>query len=1348
MAVYGHISEFVLDQGTGVSMKSGWEEYCERMTQYFLANAIDGGDDTGKARQKAIFLSSVGAEVYSLLKTLSSPNKPETKSLDDLQKLVLDHLSPAPIVIAERYVFYNRKQREGENAAEFVKELRRLAATCEFPDTFREEVIRDMLVIGLRDRETQRKLLRKDNLTLDTAFKEAQAMERARSQIDVMTNEVHKTYISHKGKPTYSSGSGQNGSSSSSQHKTRPCFSCGEVGHWKNQCPKKSSTSYRKTQYKKVKQVVNGPVSDESEIEEPSNFANVVRMSKVDSTPLVKTVRKVPELMVDVCVCGSMIQMELDTGASVSLISKNLYEKLKWQVKIVPSNVVLSTVTGQALPVVGECVVSVVYKEKAYDNMTIFVVESEGPPLLGRDWLARIPLDWPEIKSVQQETTQHKIAEVKRKYSKLFDGKLGKVEGVTAKLELSEDAVAKFCKPRPVPFATKDLIAAEIAALVESGVLKKVDYSDWASPIVPVRKPSGKLRICGDFSVTVNKFLKIPEHPMPRVSELLAKLNGGQKFTKLDLSQAYQQVPLDEYSQKLVTINTHLGLFSYTRVPFGISAAPALFQGIMDKVLQGLECGCYLDDIVITGRSDAEHWKNLTLVLERLQRFGFRLQEAKCEFFQDSVKYLGQVVDQKGIRMDEEGVTAVKSAPEPTNKDELRSFLGLVSHYRRFIKDVSTKCAPLNRLLRKDERWIWSSSCQEAFDGMKRDLAEPDNVLVHYDPQAPLILSVDASPTGLGAVISHETADGDRPIEFASRSLTVAEKNYSQIDREALAIMFGVRKFHQYLYGRKFVLWTDNKPLSHIVALKKGIPGLAAARVQRWCLELSAYTYEVKHRPASTQGNVDALSRLPLSEKDQQADIAGEEARAVNLVALTSLPVTAKQITQGTRTDPVLSRVTHFLREGWPNEIQEEWKPFHKRRMELSIEEDCLLWGMRVVIPGKFRQQLLTLLHEGHPGMVRMKSLARKHCWWPLLDQEIEDMIRRCDTCTHSLPLPSSTTNNWAWPNGPWQRVHLDFAQYRQDHFMVMVDAHSKWPEVIHMPHGTTAKATIDALRAVFGRYGLPTTVVSDNGPPFPSREFGSFLQANGIKQIFSPPYHPQTNGEAERFVRTFKEGMNRRLRTQSNKNLCLHEFLLTYRTTPHTTTGITPSEAMFGRNIRTKLDLIRPDLANSVLQKNPGHKEVKGYVVGERVVVRDYRSRKPTWQEGVVIHKLSPMTYQVEIPSTEGMVIWKRHADQMRSSGIRTDLERSLPVEDDRDLGKPELHARPIEITAEERIDDLPRTTEPEPTTELQETGVRAPRAAPRPCVAAPADDVVQPRRSNRPRKLPTYLEDNYELY
>lgn len=1313
-ALYGQISAFEVDSERAIV---GWEEWCERLDQYFIANDI--AQDGDNRRCKAIFLSSVGAKTYSLVRTLCHPAKPETKTLADLQKLVKDHLSPEPIVIAERFAFYNRKQGAAESAAEFLNALRRLAETCKF-ENFRDEALRDMFVIGIRDRDVQKKLLAEKDLTLQRAFSLAQASERTKQHIDEMCGEVSKVGF-HRSL-------GASSKPENVERKQKPCFVCGRLGHWKAQCPENSSSKYRYKKSKGVKKVD----ANQSQSDSEGEYLKVVRTNRQS----IAKVSRIPEIMVDVVINGRGLQMEVDTGASVSLISQSEFRKLDLDAYLTKSDMKLSTITGEDIKVHGECKLPVAYQGHTYADLCLYVVDACGPALLGRDWLSVIKLDWGLIKA----TTNVKVEDLTQRYSSLFDGDLGCVSGLKAELVLQEKAVTKFCKPRPVPFALKAEIEQEINRLVQQGVLRKLEYSDWAAPIVPVRKSSGGLRICGDYSVALNRHLKVPEHPMPNIEELLTKLNGGRMFSKLDLSQAYQQIQLDEKSQELVAINTHIGLYTYNRVPYGISAAPALFQGVMDKVLQGLACGCYLDDIVVTGRTEDEHLKNLEAVLSRLTEYGFRLQKSKCEFMRSSIHYLGFMVDSDGVRMDGSATEALKHAPVPVNKGELQSFLGLANQYRKFVANMSMVAAPLNELLRKDVHWKWTTACEQSFTKIK-ELLTQENVLTHYDPDGELCLSVDASPTGLGAVLTQKVDREEKPIAFGSRTLTAAEKNYSQLDREALAIIYGVKKFHYYLYGRKFVLFSDNLPLCHILSPKRGMPGLAAARIQRWALELADYNFEVKHRPGSRNVTADGLSRLPLPTTELHPDIVrwASEATEVNERAISSLPVNATQVAQSTRTDIVLSRVLQYVRTGWPTEVDGELKAYFSRKLELTVEQDCLLWGCRVVVPVKLREKLMTELHEGHNGMVRMKALARLHFWWPNLDREIEQMVRSCEMCRSALSTaPKLSHNSWAWPDRAWSRVHIDFAQIKDDHYLIMVDAHSKWPEVLYMKNGTTAEKTIEALRAVFGRMGLCEEIVSDNGPPFASREFKEFLRNNGIRQILSAPYHPSSNGEAERFVRTFKKGV--KCGGRKSRNHACQQFLLSYRSTPHSTTGKTPSEMIFGRRIRTRLDLVKPDLQRKISREARGCKTPRSFDVGDLVLIKDYRSsQKGTWVEGVVVEVKSPVTYTVEVEINGQVVSWKRHVDQLRANAGSVESDINMPLDDSfPKYGEPLLLPHMFSTVDQQEGEDR-QTNSTEPVTDAREIGGRAPR----PPSPETEEMRVGLRRTDRTRRAPAYLAE-----
>ena len=543
---------------------------------------------------------------------------------------------------------------------------------------------------------------------------------------------------------------------------------------------------------------------------------------------------KCKEFIVPVAIDGKTVDMELDTGASVTIIPKSIWTDVLTSkpVEHTDIDVKLQSYSGHEIPVIGEAKVQVAYRDQEA-VLPVVITGNDGPVLMGRDWLPVLKLEWGQIKRISLEPV-NKLDLLQTKYSSLFDGNLGTIKGISAHLKLKENAVPQFFKPRPVPLALKEKIADELRRLEKIGLLEKVEFSDWATPIVPVLKPDGSVRICGDYKVTINPVLDVPEHPMPTADDLFTQLNGGEKFTKLDLSSAYQQVLLDEESRKYVTINTHLGLFRYTRLPFGVASSPAIFQKIMDSVMNGLQgVGGILDDLIITGSNDETHFRNLEGALERMSSMGIKLKREKCVFMKPSVEYFAFVVDRDGIHPSPRKVQAIQEVPVPENPTDLKSFLGLINYYRRFVPDMATLAHPLNRLLVENIPWKWSKQCQEAFVKLK-GILQSAPLLAHYDPKKAVRLAVDSLSFGLGAVLSHVSEDGEeKPIAFASRTLSSCEQNYSMIEKETLAIIFGVKKFHQYLFRGRFTLLTDHKPLTYILGPKRGIPVLAASRLQR-----------------------------------------------------------------------------------------------------------------------------------------------------------------------------------------------------------------------------------------------------------------------------------------------------------------------------------------------------------------------------------------------------------------------------------------------------------------------------------------------------------------------------------
>ena len=417
----------------------------------------------------------------------------------------------------------------------------------------------------------------------------------------------------------------------------------------------------------------------------------------------------------------------------------------------------------------------------------------------------------------------------------------------------------------------------------------------------------------------------------------------------------------------------------------------------------------YLDDILVAGKTEQEHLTNLAQVLERLDSAGMKLKKEKCAFCLPQVEYLGHIISAEGLCPAASKVKAIKEAPKPSSLSELKSFLGLVKYYAKFLPDSATILAPLYKLLRNSEPWRWDKEQQVAFEKIKEMLIAP-NLLVHFDENKPLMLSCDASPYGVGAVLSHLMDNqSDKPIAYASRSLSTVERKYSQLDKEALAILFGVSKFHHYLYGRHFIIYSDHKPLMHIFNQSKAVPVMASARLQRSTLTLSSYHYSIKYRKGSHMCNADALSRLPLPDCPTNVPMPPETIALLEQLA--SIPLTAAQICKMTDRDPVLPNVKQYTQKGWPATVTDkELHPYSSKRDKLNLEDGILLWGSRVVVPPQARDTVMEEAHSGHIGIARMKSSTRQFVWWPKIDLDLEAKVRNCSICQKFRSEPPQAT--------------------------------------------------------------------------------------------------------------------------------------------------------------------------------------------------------------------------------------------------------------------------------------------------------------------------------------------------
>ena len=1199
--------------------KESIEDFKERFEFYCVANKFKNeGEDL--RRKKALFVTLLGHSTFAKLKTLASPTQVSELAMDDIMGLLLAHFRPQTIEIAERFKFFKRMQKPSETVVEFMSQLRALAKSCNFGN-YLLTALRDQFVCGLKDLKCQQELLSIPDLTVEIAQRKAQAAEVVALETKSMKpsgteeSKIQDDEIGMLRATCYRCGK-EGHKAPDCRHRNTKCHACHKTGHLASVCRSRlQKTAEKKGGKRKPRRRVNVRTVDEHNSTDPSSDDQLYGIFQVGG--------KSPKMMVTVGINGVPIDMEVDTGAERSTIPAALFkDKLVTVCSLQPSQVTLRQYNQSPLKVVGQCKVDLKVGDQQLSGTIIIVDIPSKHPLLGRDILTDMGITFDKllkqssVKAISLE--QSTIEEIVTDYSDLFEKGLGLLQGIEAEVAVEQAATPRFHKCRPVPFALRDKVEEALKAQVAAGELVPVERSEWAAPIVVVKKKDGGVRICGDFKVTINPVIRQQVYPLPTPEEMFSALANGETFTRLDLARAYRQMKVKPECQHLLTINTHLGLFCHTRLPFGISTAPSLWQKAMAQILQGLPgVVVFIDDILVTGKTKEEHIENLRNVLSRLRQAGLRLNKSKCLFFQKSLEYLGHPISKEGIRPTEERVKCVLNAPPPQNKQQLQSFLGLMTYNAKFLPSLSHVLHPLNSLLRKNVKWKWSEEEQKSFDAAKALLANRQ-YLAHYDVSKPLKVYCDASPKGVGACLTHVMSDGaEQPVAYASRSLREAEQNYAQIEREALSIVFAVKRFHQYLYGRKFTLVTDHQPLCKIFGEKEGVPALAAARMQRWALLLGAYQFSIQHIPGKLNVCADCLSRLPVFAKRHPA----EKIQAI--IEIDYLPVTAKQIAKQSAKDTTIGSALVAVQHGnWPAVVSEDLLPFYRRRTELTVIDGCLLWGRRVVIPQKLRSSLIAELHSNHIGISKMKALARSYIWWPHIDSHIEAVAKSCESCllTANSPAPAPS-HPWIVPKQPWERVHLDHAFWGNKVLLVAIDVFSKWPEV-HIVSSTSAKQTIEKLQLIFAIHGLPITLVSDNGSPFQSEEFKSFVEANGIVHHRVPPYHPASNGAAENLVKSVKRSLEKSKSSYSLESK-IAGFLSSYRNTPHTVTGRTPAEVLLGRAPRTRLSLVHPCLSQALSAKaqlKVGSTPLRSFDVGQEVIMRDHRpSTESKWRKAKI---------------------------------------------------------------------------------------------------------------------------------
>ena len=1007
-------------------------------------------------------------------------------------------------------------------------------------------MIRDRLVVGIRDSPLSERLQLDPDLTLEKAKKMIRQREAVHEQQEVLrgTGEATSTLEEIRSGQRYpSKRRWKKGQIPKQQNK---CSRCGKGQHSRDKCPAKDAKCHKCKKNghyealcftKSVSEVTEGGLLDTA-------FLGTVTSNSQTSW------------IADLEMCGKTTKFKLDTGAEVTAISERSFQQLKRQPATNTPTKVLYGPSRRPLQVTGCFRGTISHKDKS-TIQTIYVVKELSKNLLGLPAITALNLAV-RVDAVKEDD------DIREKFAPVFRGLGNMGEEYQIKLKPDPQPHALFTS-RNVPLPLRRRVQQELNRMESIGVISKVDKPTiWCAGMVAVPKTNGSIRICVDLR-QLNQSILREVHPMPRVDDTLAQITNARFFTKLAAISGFWQIPLSSDSKLLTTFITPFGRYCFNKLPFGISSAPEHFQKRMSNILRGLEgVLCQTDDVLIFGKDIHEHDSRLTATLEKIQLAGVTLNPETCEFRKTRLKFLGHVIDRDGIRADPEKTSAIRNMDPPRNVSELRRFMGMVNQLGKFSKKLAELSQPLRALLSTKRSWHWDATQDQALENIKDELSKP-TILALYDPDAVTKISADASSHGLGAVIMQKKRLEWKPIAYASRSMTETEKRYAQIEKEALASTWACEKFSNYILGKKFLIETDHKPLIPLLGTKHldALP----PRILRFHLRLGRYDYNITHVPGKLLYTADTLSRAPLQKTTEDIELQ-EEAKAMLEMVISNLPASKGKIAKYSTVqaaDAECSKVINYCQNGWPNKhkVSSEVKPYWRVKGELNVHNNLLLYGRRIVIPKILRGDTLQRIHQGHQGIQSCKLRTKTSVWWPGITRQITEMVQQCRKCARESPPQREPLTLSGLPAFPWQRVATDLFCLHESTYLLVVDYFSRYPEVIKM-RNTTSICIIEALKAIFSRHGIPETLVSDNGPQYSSHEFVEFSKSYGFDHVTSSPRYPQNNGHAERAVQTMKK----LLKETDDTYLAL----LSYRSTPLPWCHITPSELLMGRRIRTSL--------------------------------------------------------------------------------------------------------------------------------------------------------------------------------
>lgn len=1158
-------AELLLDGGPA-ARSDAWHKW-RKLFEVFLK--ASGVSKEPKEVQASLLVNLIGSAGYEAFTTFKFDEGESEDDINCVLKKFDEYFGTKPNITVRRFKFFTRSQEDGENIDQYVTALRVLSQQCEFGG-LHESLLRDKIVCGIVNNTVRDRLLRTEDLTLSKAIQICQVAEMSKEESEcidgasagVQVNAVQTGSSTRGGRGARERRAG--GGIDSGATGPRPartqrracelcgsgrcrggercpardahCYVCEKQGHFSRVCEQK----------KEIRKVLNLSVetlnSDDSCNE--MFFVNTLQEDKQQCKPVKE--------WIEVVKCrGKNFSLKIDTGSMINVISKVTYLNLGFLITdLTPFTKRVLSFTGNQLPIIGIGNVHFVFRKTRY-VLSFVVADLNCQNVLGLESCIELGLI-SQINAINVD-----------QYYDLFQG-LGKLPGKYS-IVVDRNVQPVVCPTRKIPLGLKDKLLDEIHRMEKLGVVRKVTHpTSWVNAIVLVAKKDGSIRVCLDPR-PLNRAVQRAQYSLPTVPELAARLRGATVFSVLDARCGFWMVEIDDASADLCTFSTPFGRYQFLRLPYGVNCAPEVFHAKLRQHLEDLEgVDSFIDDIIVWGRTVDEHDRRLKCLLQRSKDIGIKFNREKCKFGVSEITYLGHKFDANGMRPDDSKVKAIREMPYPSDRKALERFLGMVNYLAKFIPNYSESVNVLRSLLKKESEWSWEAQHSEAVDRLKEKLSSAP-VLALYSGSEPIVLSVDASSVALGAVL----LQAGRPVEFASLTLTDTQTRYAQIEKEMLAIVFGVERFRQYIYGRSDVtVHTDHKPLEAL--FNKSLVSVPA-RLQRMMMRMQGYDFKVVYMPGKYMYIADTLSRAPLEET--MHDRVSTEVEIQTCFMITHVPFSQSNmeaIKKETESDSDCRWLIRYIMNGWPKhrrDVNERVNVFWPYREQLHCIEGIIFKEDNVFIPRGLRENMLSRVHEGHLGIERCKRRAREVMFWPGMCEDVERAVRSCAACALHAPRPRrQPLLQHSVPALPWHKLASDTFEYKKKNYIVLVDYFSNYVEVGQLST-VSSRQVINFMKEQFARHGIPAELVSDNGPAYSSQEFKKFMREWEIRHETASPHYPQSNGKSERTVQTIKTLLKKCVDSGQDFNLAL----LNFRATPRNNID-SPAQILMGRRIKTRL--------------------------------------------------------------------------------------------------------------------------------------------------------------------------------